>query len=219
MSNVKIISDDSPFVDLFGDPPISTLLAYVHQSWLCYANLYRNSLPPLQSRTEPQLTQALAAYLRERQDAGEQPFAGDFFGELSEYVLDKTSGLPKCTKRTDVEWRLFGVPGFIIEFKILDGKLQRREKYLFDGVMRFVDGRYSGSAAAGAMFGLLRKTAEPDPELILVQMQKNGKSVQCSAVKNASERLPEIAFFDSIHQRTSPHYTPFELIHLFVNLP
>ena len=144
MSDIKGLTADSPFVNLFGDLPITALLAYVHESWLAYADLYKNSAPPLQKRTEPQLTQALAAYLREKQDEGSQPFVGDFYGELSEYVLDKVSGLPKCVARTDIEWRLYGVSSFIIEFKILDGKRTRREKYLQDGVMRFVVGRYSG---------------------------------------------------------------------------
>jgi hypothetical protein len=219
MSEVKGLTADSPFVDLFGDLPISTLLAYVHESWLGYANLYRNSSPPLQKRTEPQLTQALAAHLRERQDAGEQAFPGDFFGELSEYILDRGTGLPKCIARTDIEWRLYGVPGFIIEFKILDGKPQRREKYLADGVMRFVLGRYSSTTTAGAMFALLHKAASKDPSLILVELQKNGLTLRCASVKNDSELLPDIAAFDSTHRRTSPHLSPFQLAHLFVSLP
>ncbi len=219
MSDIKGLTADSPFIDLFGDLPISALLAYVHELWLAYADIYKGSKPPLQKRTEPQLTQALAAYLRERQDAGEQPFVGDFYGELSEYVLDKMSGLPKCIARTDIEWRLYGVSGFIIEFKILDGKLKRREKYLLDGVMRFVVGRYSGSANAGAMFGLLRKSASDDPSLLLLELEKNGAGLQCAGVKKDSELLPKIAAFDSAHQRTWPHVTPFQLAHLFVPLP
>src|SRR4051794_24748389 len=109
MSNVKGLTVNSPFVDLVGDIPVSMLLGYIHDTWLVYANLYKNSSPPLQKRKEPQLTQALAAYLRERQDAGEQPFIGDFFGELTDFVLDKSSGLPKPIARTDIEWRLHGV--------------------------------------------------------------------------------------------------------------
>ncbi len=219
MSDVKGLTIDSPFVELFGELPISALLAYVHESWLAYADIYKQSEPSLQKRTEPQLTQALAAHLRERQDAGEQPFAGNFYGELSEYVLDKVSGLPKCIARTDIEWRLFGVSGFIIEFKILDGKLRRREKYLLDGVMRFVLGRYSGSTNAGAMFALLRRFASDDPSLVLLELEKNGTSFQCAGVKKYSEILPKIAAFDSAHQRSSPHVTPFQLAHLFVPLP
>jgi len=219
MSEVKGLTADSPFVDLFGDLPVSALLAYVHQSWLAYADIYKSSKPPLQKRTEPQLTQALAAHLRERQDAGEQPFAGDFYGELSEYVLDKVSGLPKCTARTDIEWRLYGVSGFIIEFKILDGKSRRREKYLLDGVMRFVIGRYSGSINAGAMFALLRKSASEDPSLLLLELEKNGADLRCASIKKESKLLPKVAAFDSAHQRNSPHVTPFQLAHLFVALP
>ena len=219
MSDVKGLTADSPFVDLFGDLPVSVLLGYVHESWLAYANLYKDSQPPLQKRTEPQLTQALAAYLRGKQDLGEQPFVGDFYGELSEYVLDQVSGLPKCIARTDIEWRLYGVAGFIIEFKILDGKRQRREKYLLDGVMRFVVGRYSSPTNAGAMFALLRRAASDDPSLLLSELEKAGEGLQCVGVKKESELLPKIAAFDTAHQRNWPHVTPFQLAHLFVPLP
>ena len=173
MTNVRGLLVDSPFVDLVGDLPISALLGYVHESWLAYANAYKGLPPSFQRRTEPQLTQALAAHLRQRQDAGHQPFAGDFFGELAEYVLDKSTGLPKCIARTDIEWRLHGVAGFIVEFKVLDGKKGRRDKYLHDGVMRFVIGRYASKAAAGAMFALLRKSATKDSKLVQAELETN----------------------------------------------
>jgi hypothetical protein len=219
MSDIKGLTVDSPFVDLFGDLPVSALLAYVHETWLAYADLYKESKPSLQKRTEPQLTQALAAHLRERQLADEQPFMGDFYGELAEYVLDKVTGLPKCIARTDIEWRLHGVSGFVVEFKILDGKLKRREKYLRDGVMRFVVGRYGSSAKAGAMFALLRKSASADPNLLLLELEKNGVDFQCASIKKDSDLLPKVATFDSAHKRSAPHVTPFQLAHLFVPLP
>jgi hypothetical protein len=219
MSKVKGLGVDSPFIDLVGDFPISDLLGYVHESWLTYADLYKNSAPSFQKRKEPQLTQALAAHLRQRQDAGEQPFAGDFFGELADYVLDKSSGLPKCIARTDIEWRLHGVSAFIVEFKVLDGKKGRRDKYLQDGVMRFVIGRYASKATAGAMFALLRKAAAKDPNLIMVEFETNGTNLQCAGVKRSSELLPTIAAFDTAHQRSAPHAAPFHLAHLFVVLP
>lgn len=219
MSDVKLLSTDSGFFDLLGDLPVSTLLAYVYESWVGYAGHHTSSLPALQRRTEPQLTQALAAFLRQRQDAGEQPFAGDFFGELSEFTLDKVTGLPKCVSRTDIEWRLYGLPGFVIEFKVLDGKSARREKYLMDGVMRFVSGRYSGGSTAGAMFALLRKSAKKDPNLIQYELQNNGSSFHCICTKSGSDMLPTIALFDSTHKREPPHFTPFQLAHVFVPLP
>jgi hypothetical protein len=219
MSNVRGLSANSPFVDLVGDLPVSALLGYVHASWLAYADLYKKSTPSFQKRTEPQLTQALAAHLRQRQDAGQQPFIGDFYGELADYVLDKSTGLPKCIARTDIEWRLHGVSGFIVEFKVLDGKKARRDKYLQDGVMRFVIGRYASKATTGAMFALLRKAASKDPNLILVELETNGASLQCANVNKSSDLLPAIAAFDTAHQRSAPHATPFQLAHLFVALP
>jgi hypothetical protein len=219
MSDVKGLTANSPFIDLVGDLPISALLGYIHESWLTYAEQYGGSSPSFQKRREPQLTQALAAYLRQRQDAGEQPFMGDFFGELADYVLDKSSGLPKCIRRTDIEWRLHGVPAFVVEFKVLDGSKARRDKYLQDGVMRFVIGRYASKTMAGAMFALLRKTAATDQRLLLAEFQTNGAALQCALVKTSSELLPTIAAFDTAHQRSAPHGTPFHLAHLFVPLP
>ena len=126
MTDVQGLSSDSEFVGLLGDVPASTILAYVHSAWLGYAETFKDASPPLQKRKEPQLTQALGAHLRKRQDDGEQPFAGDFYAELSQYVLDG-NGLPKCVARTDIEWRLFGVPALVFEFKLLDGKGPRRQ--------------------------------------------------------------------------------------------
>jgi hypothetical protein len=219
MSEVRGLSSSSPFVRLVGDPDVAALLTYVHGSWSDYVTLFRVSSPPFQQRSETQLTQALAAHLRRKQDAGQQQLPGHFFGELSQYDLDDVSGLPKCVARTDIEWRLYGKPALIIEFKILDGRKQRRTKYLLDGVMRFVVGRYSGETAAGAMFGLLRKKASKDPDLIRVALGKKDPEFQCQEVKNGSQLLPSIATFDSIHQRKSPHVTPFRLAHLFFALP
>lgn len=219
MSNVRGLTANSPFVELVGDLPISVLLGYVHQSWLAYAEQYSGSSPSFQKRKEPQFTQALAAHLRQRQDAGEQPFVGDFFGELADYVLDRSSGLPKCIARTDIEWRLHGVPALVVEFKILDGKKARRDKYLQDGVMRFVSGRYASKAMVGAMFALLRKSAAKDQSLLLVEFETSGASLNCAGVKKISELLPSIAAFDTAHQRDAPHVTPFHLAHLFVALP
>lgn len=219
MSSVRGLSSDSPFVELVGEPPITALLTYIHASWLAYADLYKGAQPSFQKRKEPQLTQALAAHLRQRQDAGEQPFPGDFFGELADYILDKSTGLPKCVARTDIEWRLHGVTGFIVEFKVLDGKKARRDKYLIDGVMRFVIGRYGSKATIGAMFALLRKGAAKDPDLIKIELATNGASLQCTGIDKSSGILPAIAAFDSAHQRSAPHVTPFRLAHLFVPLP
>jgi hypothetical protein len=218
MSDVKGLTVDSPFVDLVGDPPISTLLEYVHETWLEYANTYKNLAPSFQKRREPQLTQALAAHLRVRQDAGQQPISGDFFGELAEYVLD-SSGLPKCIARTDIEWRLYGVVSFVVEFKVLDGKKTRRDKYLQDGVMRFVVGRYASKASNGAMFGLLREKAGKDPALILAEMNASLAGLQCAGTMNISGASPQVAGFDSDHSRHAPHVTPFRLVHIFVGLP
>jgi hypothetical protein len=201
---------------LIGDLPIN-VLGYVHSSWLDYLNLYRALGPPFQRRREPQLTQALGAYLREREDQGFQPVAGQFFAESNEFILT-AEGLPKAIARTDIEWRLYGFPVVIIEFKLLDGKAAKRKSYLLEGVHRFVAGRYAGKSWFGAMFGLLRKKAEKDPALLATEIMSYAQ-LNCTGVSLDSELLPGTASFDSTHNRVSPHLSPFRLAHLFVLLP
>lgn len=217
MSEVRGLKAGSPFTKFLGDLPTSALSEYVYNSWLTFQEKYKNSKPSFQKRSETQLTQALSAFLRQQQDKSLQPFGGDFFGELSEFVLDD-AGLPKCIARTDIEWRLHGVPGFIVEFKILDGKKTRRDKYLVDGVMRFVVGRYGGAASAGAMFGLLRLLATNDPKLLLAELEKNLATWRCIDLKKAPQVLSKVATFDTTHDRIAPNPTPFHLAHLFVSL-
>jgi hypothetical protein len=218
MSYVTGLSGDSPFVELVGDIPVSTLLGYVHDSWLAFATVYMARPPSFQKRNEPQLTHALAVHLRQRQDNGEQPFAGEFLAEVTYWDLD-VNGLPKCTARTDIEWRLYGAPVLTVEFKILDGKRKRRVSYLQDGIMRFVIGRYASAASVGAMFALLRKAAAKDAALILVEIEKDGSDLQCTGVNKKSNLLPALAAFDTNHWRCSPNLTPFKLAHIFVSLP
>jgi len=219
MTDVLGLSADSEFVGLLGDIPAPTVLAYVHESWMAYAEAFKNASPPFQKRNEPQLTQALGAYLRKRLDDGEQPFAGDFYAELSHYVFEEKTGLPKCVARTDIEWRLFGVPAFVFEFKLLDGKGARRQSYLSEGVMRFIRGRYSSGGSIGAMFALLRKAAVEDPGLLRAEITNNASAFSCSELNEASAIVPTLAAFDSTHSRNAPHVSPFRLAHLFVPLP
>ena len=215
MSDVKGLSADSPFIELLGDLPAASLLSYVHGSWAAYATSYKNATPPLHKRTEPQLTKALAAYLRQQQDAGNQPIPGHFFAELSDYILDE-DGLPVCIGRTDIEWRLYGYPRFVIEFKVLDGTAARRQRYLFDGVLRFVDGRYASSARVSSMFAFMLCDPSNDVTALKAELRKSGP-LRCVGVRDPSQ-LFSIASFDSIHDRASPHLTPFQLAHVFVSL-
>lgn len=218
MTDVHGLSSDSEFIGLIGDVPAPAILGYVYNSWLGYAEMFKDASPSLQKRKETQLTEALGAHLRKRQDDGEQPFAGDFYAELSQFVLD-ANGLPKCVARTDIEWRLFGVPALVFEFKLLDGKGPRRQGYLSDGVMRFVSGRYSSGGSVGAMFALLRKSAVGDPALLFAELQQKAAQFKCSGLAQASAILPEIARFDSTHARETPHSSPFQMAHIFVPLP
>jgi hypothetical protein len=90
---------------------------------------------------------------------------------------------------------------------------------MLDGVMRFVVGRYGRSSGAGAMFAFEKSRAVNDRNLILIELSHNLYKFRCFDIKKISQILPQIAAFDSIHDRDTPHVTPFQLAHLFVRLP
>lgn len=217
MTEVRGLAGDSPFLKLLGDIPVAAVLGHVHTAWQSFSNTYLHAEPPLSTRTEPQLTQGLGAYLKKLQDQGGQPFQGDFYTELTEFDLDIQSGMPKQLSRTDIEWRLYGVANFVIEFKVLDGSVARRKRYLSDGVVRFVSGRYSSSAWIGAMFSFLKGKGSSDPPKLSASMLADIK-LKCKALKTLSEILPHVAAFDTEHERLAPHKTPFFLAHLFAEI-
>jgi hypothetical protein len=193
----------------------------VHEKWLEYVDKYKDFPPSFQIRSEPTITKGLSAYLTDQAQLQRQPFPGDFFGELSAFDL-APNGTPVCTKRTDIEWCLHGIPSFIIEFKILDGTANKRKSYLSDGIGRFVDGRYAPAAKIAAMCALLRSAGVDDPSKIEALIEENEASLQIQPpggpfIHTPSKIVPTIARFDTVHSRTDS--VAIELAHLFWILP
>ena len=156
--------------------------------------------------------------------AGRQPFDGEFYAELRHPVL-KPDGLAELIGRTDIEWRLFGFPAFVIEFKIL-GRNRRTPVYLNEGVVRFVDGRYARGAAAGAMCALVRPSlagVNPVAELEAL-IDSAPAALRCvpdslKALRHSPSALaPVSARFDTVHERDAPRQ-PVRLAHIFLDIP
>jgi hypothetical protein len=217
------LGPNSNWVQLVKAPPAHALLEYVHTKWLEYVAKYSGVGESFQSRDEPALTKGLAAFLADESEIGKQTFAGEFFGELAYFDLEP-DGTTRCTRRTDIEWRLYSVPCFIVEFKILDGSAARRNRYLQDGIARFVQGQYSAGAGEAAMCGFLRSAGAGDPAKIEALISTQSASLKCHPlsgppVVRPSQLVPKLASFDTAHQREAPAISPVILAHVFISLP
>lgn len=202
-------------------PAAAAIISYVLDKWQEYADRYRELGEPLHERDEPVLTEGLAAYLAKESEAGRQPLDGDFLAELRHYDLGP-DGTPVCIGRTDIEWRLYGFPCFTIEFKILDAGTARLRRYLDQGLVKFVDGRYAPRAPEGAMCAFLRPGAEGVVDLLRDAIAAAAEELRCPVAETPilvpSQLAPAIAQFDTAHQRDDPAISPIQLAHIFIPL-
>jgi hypothetical protein len=129
MSHTIGLHSSSSWTQIVRRPASGIIIRYIVTKWIEYVARFEALGEPLHERDEPTLTKGLSAFLAHSYEVGQQPFDGDFFGELSRYDL-APDGTAVCNGRTDLEWRLYGFPCFIAEFKILDGSRKRRELYV-----------------------------------------------------------------------------------------
>jgi hypothetical protein len=217
------LESSSSWTRVIRRPPAARIIGYIHQKWFEYIEHFAGEGTPFHERDEPVLTEGLVAFLVAEFEAGRQPFDGEFFAELRHCDL-RHDGTAQCIGRTDIEWRLFGFPCFVVEFKILDGGRQRLERYVNDGLRKFVDGRYASAAGEGAMCAWLRVGAETDAERLEYLIADRAVALHCHPstdrpVVTPSRVAPGVARFDTAHTRSPPARSPIQLAHLFIVLP
>ncbi len=220
MTELLGLGESSPWTYVVRRPPVSALLAYLLEKWHEYEQLYSGHGEPFATRTEPQLTEGLGAYLDQLHEAKQQPFDGQFFAELSRVDLGP-DGKRFFIGRSDIEWRLHGSPNFIVEFKVIGGG-RPAAKYVTDGMIRFVDARYGHRAAAGAMWAFFRPQSTEQPSHVEAHIDANLTALRCQS-ENGLHRIapsslaPGIASFDSLHAR-DPAASMIRLAHVFVTI-
>jgi hypothetical protein len=213
------LEDGSDWAYVVQRPPASEILRYLVAKWQEYETLFSGIGEPLAQRSEPALTEGLAAYLIVQRDAGNQPFHGEFFAELHRYDL-RPDGKRQIIGRTDIEWRLFGSPNFIVEFKVIGGG-RPAKAYVTDGMVRFVDGRYAPNAAEGAMWAFFRPGSPEVVSHLEAIIDKHLGPLACQP-ENGSYRIapsmiaPGTASFDSLHLRQTTSL--IRLAHIFVTI-
>ncbi len=220
MTELLGLGESSPWTYVVRRPPVSAILSYLVEKWHEYEQIYSGVGVPLASRTEPQLTEGMGAYLDQLHEAEQQPFDGQFFAELSRVDLG-SDGKRLFIGRSDIEWRLHGSPNFIVEFKVIGGG-RPALKYVTDGMIRFVDGRYAHRATEGAMWAFFRPQSTEQISHVEAHIDANIKPLRCQ-LENGVHRIapsslaPGAAHFDSLHAR-DPAASMIRLAHVFVTI-
>lgn len=213
-------AEDTPWAYVVRRAPASAILGYLLACWQDYEQHYSGIGVPLAARTEPQLTEALGAYLLQRQETGDQPFDGEFYAELNRVDL-APDGKRIVVSRSDIEWRLYGSPNFVVEFKVI-GNGRPAKAYVEDGMARFVAGRYGQRSAEGAMWAFFRPGSAEVVTHVEALIDANLVALRCEAEDSVyriapSTLAPSVARFDSVHAR-DPDCPRIRLAHLFVSI-
>ena len=200
--------------------PASQVLSYLVAMWSKYETQYSGIGQPFAERSETTLTEGFAAYLETKLDAGQQPFDGEFVAERQRYDIGP-DGKRVIIGRTDIEWRLFGSPAFVIEFKVIGGG-RPAKAYVSDGMMRFVDGRYGPKSVEGAMWAFFRPGSTEVASDVADIIDANLVQLRAQAEQGVhriapSKVAPNTAAYDSLHLRDS-EVSKIRLAHIFLEL-
>lgn len=221
MTRLLGLEASSPWTLVVRRPPTGQILEYILAKWDEYVAAFGGVGIPLRQRTEPVLTEGLGAFLVAEKDANRQPFHGDFFAELVRFDLNP-DGTARRVGRTDIEWRLYGMPAFIIEFKIIGGG-RPALLYVTQGMARFVDGRYGPHSLEGAMCAFVQSDSSETHAEVVGHILANNSQLRClqwngSYLVSPSNIAPSVATFDSLHER-APASPDIALAHIFIDLP
>ena len=214
------VEEFSPWAYLVRRPPTSKILDYLLVQWQEYERIYSGKEEPFGTRSEPELTEGLGAFLTKKYDNNSQPFDGEFFAELVRVDLGP-DGKRRIIGRSDIEWRLHGQPNFVIEFKVIGGGRPAKD-YVTKGIVRFVEGRYGQRSLEGAMWAFFRPGFSKLRNELKSIIDTHRDDLRCQVEDGCyqivpSKIAPATAEFDSIHDR-SPDAPTIRLAHIFVNI-
>jgi hypothetical protein len=208
-------------------PPVSLadVLQYVADTWQDLVEKWPTN--HCFSRSEPKLSLSLGQRLNELPRKREAGISGFFGAEALEPV--RVEGEVHQNGRTDIKFVFggYGAPEFILECKKLDGTATMRASYCSEGIARFVTGKYASEYYQGAMvaFTKVDVAGEAGALKVLLESAPSVVNYRCLAfpqggfVREPSALAPGLAFFDTQHERTPSHASPFDLAHLLLSAP
>ena len=121
-----------------------------------------------------------------------------------------------------------GTPHLVIEFKKLDGSADGRWRYCFDGMNRFVEGKYTVGHTHGVMCGFSPNDLAAEAEAMAAYIADGDYSRRlcCNAdaagnvITSPSQADPDRAKFDTNHRRPGAWTgAPIVLLHMILPCP
>lgn len=213
--------------DVFPAPRVADVLKYVAQTWSELRVQFADAV--VFDKDEPFLTDNLCEALADRNRLAANRMGCDFQPETWE-LRRQADGSTVRLARADIRV-ILGMPGtphLVMEFKKLDGTSGARWRYCFDGMNRFVDGKYAVDHPVGVMCGF-------SPHSLLTEATQLADYVRNSAsaptlalvpgtngdvVLSPSAIDPSTGYFDTTHARPLlGSATPITLLHMLIPCP
>lgn len=209
---------------VFPAPRIPDVLTYVGATWSWLRGTFADAVAF--QHDEPTLTDNLCEALADRDRRLVNRMDCDFQSETWE-LRRAADGTTNRLARADIRV-ILGVPGtphLVIEFKKLDGTTDARWQYCFDGVSRFIEGKYAVGHAYGVMCGFHPGSLATEAASLADYIRQPKHATRLLCVTNAtgdvitmpSVAAPTPALFDTQHNR--PKLTsadPITLLHILL---
>lgn len=214
----------SAWFDVFPSPRIPDVLAYIFDTW---SSLQRNFAGAVSfSHDETVLTDNLCEALENRERRLAKRMDCDFQPETWE-LRRGADGRTTRVARADIRVILGapGTPHLVIEFKKLDGSADSRWRYCFDGMNRFVEGKYAQRHAFGVMCGFSPNDLDMETSALAAYIdQADYRSRLCCITDAAGQVIirpsqsdPIWARFDTNHDRPCvASGEPIRLLHTLI---
>jgi hypothetical protein len=212
-----------PFDDwirVFPGIKVPEVVAYVVTTWTWLRNSYSDAVAF--DHNEPVLTDNLCEALNDPDRRFQSRMPCDFQPETRE-LRRNPNGTTSYVARADIRV-ILGVPGtphLVIEFKKLDGTTEARRLYCFDGLNRFIEGKYAVGHPFGVVCGFACSEIEDEAMALAEYISKRAARLACLAdgsgnvITMPSALAAAIAKFDTSHARAAPARA-IEILHVIV---
>jgi len=150
----------------------------------------------------------------------------DFQPETRE-LRRNADGTTSYVARADIRV-IFGAPGtphLVLEFKKLDGSTDSRRLYCFDGLSRFVDGKYAAGHTHGGMCAFVCVDISSEAVALATYISDSDRAKRLGCIANADGNVitmpsimaPKHAVFDTLRARAPiSSSAPIVILHILM---
>jgi hypothetical protein len=222
---MKTIPSDA-WLRVFPAVRIPEVVSYVSATWQWLRATYADAVAF--DHDEPRLTDNLCEALNDADRRFSNRIHCDFQAETRE-LRRNADGTTSYVARADIR-AIFGAPGtphFVFEFKKLDGSTDSRRLYCFDGLIRFVEGKYARGHTHGVMCGLVCVDIAEEALSLATYISDAARAERLACIPNADDEVitmpssvaPKEASFDTLHARTFCSSSSTAILILHVLMP